>query len=177
MPSTSSSTTLQLAKKRLGNHFAKSRSYVTRTSKKAYAQKGTGQARRGNLRAPGLEGGGAAFPPHRRDYSFKLNKKTRKAALRSILSAKIKENKIFVLDGHGLAKIQTKAASSLMARLGLAKGIIVIPKKDDVIEKSFRNLEKFKAIRVEGLNAYDLLRYENVVLLKESVAMIEERLG
>jgi large subunit ribosomal protein L4 len=165
----------QMAKRHLGTHRAKTRSFVSLTSKRPYAQKGTGQARTGDFRSPLLVGGGQVFPPQPRDYSFSLPKKARKSAVRSVLTDKLASEKLTVLADHGLKAVKTKDAKALVDRLGLNKALFVIPGKDDLIEKSMRNLKGVKVLRVDGLNVYDLLRFEHVVILKESLPLMEKR--
>lgn len=165
----------QMAKRRLGTHRAQTRSFVKLTGKKAYAQKGTGNARRGDFRAIGLVGGGVAFPPIPRDHSFDLPKKARKTAVRSVLSDKLRQEKLMVLDGHGMSKVKTKDASELLKRLGLGKALFVIPAADHVFERSMRNIPKVKVLRVDGLNVYDLLNYDQVVILKDALPVLEQR--
>jgi large subunit ribosomal protein L4 len=166
----------QMAKRRRGTHSAKTRSFISRSGAKPYAQKGTGRARRGDERSPGLEGGGVAFPPVARSYAFDLPKKARKAALRSVLSDKVRHERLLVLSEHGLKGIKTKEAKALMERLGVPDGLVVLGEKDEVLEKSLRNVPNVKVIRVVGLNVYDLLDYEYVVVMQDALPKIEEKL-
>ena len=167
----------QMAKKRAGTASAKTRSYISRSGAKPFAQKGTGRARQGDVRSPLLEGGGVIFPPEPRSYSFSIPKNARKAALRSILSQKLRAGNLLVLSDHGIKGIKTKDARSLVDRLGLKKTLFILPAKDEVFEKSVRNLSGVKALRVEGLNVYDCLNFDQVVLLKEALPLIEKRLS
>ena len=167
----------QMAKRRRGTHQAKTRSFIAASSKKPFPQKGTGNARRGDSRSPLLRGGGVVFPPQPRSYAFSMTKKSRKAALRAALSDKLESGKLFVLKEHGLTEVKTKRARELFERLGLKGALLVSPKKDDVLEKSVRNMDDFKVLRAEGLNVYDVLRFEHLVILSEALPTIERRLG
>ena len=165
----------QMARRHRGTHAAQTRSFVSLSGAKPFAQKGTGRARQGDVRSPLLEGGGVIFPPLPRDHSFQLPKRARKVAICSVLSDKLRNEKLFVLNGHGLKGIKTKDAANLFARLGLKKAVVVTAQKDEIFEKSVRNLPQFKVLRVDGLNVYDLLNYDHVVLMKDAVQVIEER--
>ena len=167
----------QRAKRRRGTVGAKTRSFISRSGAKPFAQKGTGRARQGDVRSPHMEGGGVAFAPIAKDWSFKLNRKARKTALCSVISDKFKSAKLVVLEEHGLKGIKTKDVKALMTGLGLNKALVVVSDNDEVLEKSIRNLKDYKALRVGGLNVMDVLHYEHLVLMKDSVSMIEERLA
>jgi large subunit ribosomal protein L4 len=168
-------TRYQRAKRQRGTHAAKTRSFILRTSAKPYAQKGTGRARRGDVRAPGLTGGGVVFPPHPRSHAFSLPKNVRKVAVRSVLSDKLRHGKLTVLADHGIKDFKTKQAQALCRRLGVSRALFILGRPDEFFEKSMRNLPQVKSLRVEGVNAYDLLKYEEVVILQEALPLLEKR--
>jgi large subunit ribosomal protein L4 len=163
----------QQAAKRRGTAKTKERSEVSFTGRKMYRQKGTGRARAGDRRSPIRVGGGTIFGPRPRSYAMRVPKKVRRAALVSALSMKLAEGKLLILDNLELPEIKTKLFISLMSDLGVSSGLFVIDGKDDVIEKSARNIPKAKVLRVEGLNVYDLLRYDHLVVTKQALAKIE----
>jgi len=169
----------QLAKRRGGNAATKTRGQVRGGGKKPWRQKGTGRARAGTNRSPIWTGGGIIFGPHPRDYSFSVPKKVRKAALRSVLSSKLKENQLTVVDKIELEAPKTKLFVDTVKALGLEteKTLFVIPEKDETLLRSSRNLHKVLVLPTEGLNVYDLLRFNRLVVLREAVPRIHERLG
>ncbi len=168
----------QLAKRRRGTHSTKTRAEVAGGSRKPWPQKHTGRARHGTIRSPIWRGGGVVFGPKPRDYEYSLPKKVRKAALRSALSLRFKEGKLMVLDEFKLSEIKTKRFVEAMERLGLKeqKTLIVIDRKDEVLERSARNVPWVKVLRCEGLNVFDVLYYPNLVILSKALPKIEERL-
>ncbi len=168
---------MQLANRRRGTASTKTRGEVSGGGRKPWPQKGTGRARAGSIRSPLWRGGGVVFGPHPRDYSYLLPKKARKVALRSVLSLKVKENKLKILDKIELPYIKTKEFVKIIKNIGVNKALIVIEGKNEIIEKSARNIPNIKVLRVEGLNVYDILRYDDLVLTKAAVERIEERLG
>ena len=167
---------MQLANRRQGTHAVKNRSLVRGGGKKLWRQKGTGRARVGTRNSPLWRGGGVAFGPTPRDYSYSMPKKKTRAALRSALAAKARDGELVVVRDLGLEEIKTKALAERLKALGVENGLVVIPAKDEVIEKSARNLPKVKVLRVEGLNVYDVLKYDKLVLLESVVEKLEERL-
>ncbi len=166
---------MQMALKRRGTASVKHRSDVAGSTSKLYRQKGTGRARRGNIKSPLLRGGGSVFGPDPRSYAFKVPKKVRRLALKMALSSKMQNQSIIVLDGFALDQVKTKAVASTIKRLSLQKPLIVIDTKDEVLELSSRNIPGVKVLRVEGLNVYDILNHETLVLIEPSIKQIEGR--
>jgi large subunit ribosomal protein L4 len=167
----------QLAARRSGNACTKNRSAVSGGGKKLYRQKGTGNARQGTNRAPHFVGGGAAFGPQPRDYSFKLNRKVKKAALRCALSARYKDEKIAVLDRFDLEKIGTKGFVEVLKRFELENVLIVLDGENPNVELSARNVPHVKVLRVDGVNVYDVMKHKNLVLTEGAVAQLEGALA
>ncbi|MEW6531688.1 MAG: 50S ribosomal protein L4 [Thermodesulfobacteriota bacterium] len=169
----------QLAKRRAGTASTKTKGDVRGGGKKPWRQKGTGRARAGSSRSPLWKGGGTIFGPHPRSYAFSLPKKVRRAALRSVLTAKLKENQLTVLDKIELDEPKTRNFLEVCRSLGLDghKALFVIPEKDENLSRSSRNLYHYMTLPCEGLNVYDLLRYERLVLLQDSLPKIRERLA
>ncbi|MEI8182770.1 MAG: 50S ribosomal protein L4 [Desulfomonile sp.] len=169
----------QLAKRRAGTASTKTRGEIRGGGKKPWRQKGTGRARAGTNRSPVWTGGGTVFGPQPRSYSFSLPKKIRKAALRSVLSARLKENRVTVVDKIELESPRTKLFLEPVKALGLEAGktLFVTRDKDVVLNRSSRNLYQVMILPVDGLNVYDLLRFEKLVLLQDSIPRICERLG
>ncbi len=168
----------QLAKARSGSHKVKSRSEVSGTTKKPWKQKGTGRARAGSMRSPQFRGGGRAFGPQVRDHGFDLPKKVRKAAMKSALSAKAKDGKLIVLDAAKADSHKTKAMAQALTALGVTSALIV--DKDGVDEtfaRAIRNLPKVDALPQIGANVYDILNREHLVLTKDAVEALQERLA
>ena len=168
--------TMQLAKKRLGTASVKHRSDIVGSTKKLFRQKGTGNARRGNIKSPLLRGGGSVFGPDMRSYSYNVPKKIRKLALKMALSSKLKENEIILLDQFGLDKIKTKELANILDKVQVKNTLIVIDKKDETLELSAKNIPGVKVIRYEGLNVYDILKYKNIIIMEPAVKAIEGRL-
>ncbi|MDF1556058.1 MAG: 50S ribosomal protein L4 [Deferrisomatales bacterium] len=167
---------MQLANRRQGTHAVKTRSAVRGGGRKPWRQKGTGRARSGSRSSPVWRGGGIAFGPSPRDYSYSMPKKKKRAALRSALAAKARDGELVVVRDLGLEEIKTKTLAQRLKALGVENGLLVISAKDEVIEKSARNLPTVKVLRVEGLNVYDVLKYDKLVLLESVVEKLEERL-
>jgi len=167
----------QLAARRQGTAATKNRSAVAGGSKKPYRQKGTGNARQGTIRAPHFVGGGVAFGPSPRSYSFKLNRKVKKLALRSALSARFQGEKLVVLNQISLDKVSTKSFDQLLKRFDVEGTLVVIEQSDPTVELSARNLRNVKVLRAEGVNVYDILKYPNLILTEAAVAEIEGALG
>ncbi|HRR41261.1 MAG TPA: 50S ribosomal protein L4 [Syntrophales bacterium] len=163
----------QLANARLGTHETKTRGEVSGGGRKPWRQKGTGRARAGSIRSPLWRGGGIIFGPRPRDYSFKLPKKVRKAALCSALSMKVREDRLLILRDFPLEQVKTKAFKTVLDRLGLGSALFVLDKENPILEKSSRNLKEVKMMKTEGINVYDILKYDALVLMEPSVKKIE----
>lgn len=164
----------QLADNRQGTQKAKTRSEVSGGGKKPYRQKGTGHARQGSTRAPQFTGGGMVFAPVPRDYSFKMNKKEKRAALRSALTSRVQENRFFVLDELKLDEIRTKDMKKVLDNLKVEDALVVLADNDRNVVLSARNIEGVKTAQTGTINVYDILKYGNVVTTKEAVRKIEE---
>ena len=164
----------QLANNRQGTQKAKTRSEVRGGGKKPYRQKGTGNARQGSTRAPQWTGGGVVFAPVPRDYSFKLNKKEKRAALKSVLSSKVAENKFVVVDELKLDEIKTKKFVEVMNNLKVEKALVVLNDMDKNVIASASNIPTVKTAQTNELNVFDVLKYDTVVVTKAAVATIEE---
>ncbi|GBC62666.1 50S ribosomal protein L4 [Desulfonema ishimotonii] len=169
--------TMQLASRRSGTASVKRRGDVKGSTRKLFRQKGTGRARRGDIKSPLLRGGGVAFGPSPRSYAYKVPKKVRRLALKMALSSKLQENELVVLDRMELEGIKTKAFARVMDTLDRRNTLLIIGEKDEKIELSSRNLPDIKVLRSEGLNVYDILKYKNIVLLEPAVKAIEGRLS
>ncbi len=168
--------TMQLACKRAGSASVKHRSDVQGSGRKLFRQKGTGRARRGDVKAPLLRGGGSVFGPDPRSYAYKMPKKVRKLALKMALSIKLRDNQLVVLDKLELEEIKTKEFLEVVNVLDISSALIVTDQKDERLELASRNVSGFKVMRVEGLNVYDILKYENLILLESTLKSIEGRL-
>jgi large subunit ribosomal protein L4 len=168
---------MQLAKRRAGSAAVKNRSDIRGSSRKLFRQKGTGRARRGNIKSPLLRGGGVAFGPHPKDWGFKVPKKVRRLALKMALSAKLQEARVTILDQISLASIKTKEFAAILAELDIDNALIVTSARDEKLELSSRNVPGVKILRTEGLNVYDILKYHQLVLLEPSIKQIEGRLA
>ncbi len=166
---------MQQANRRGGNASTKTRSNVRGSTKKIYRQKGTGNARHGDIKAPLFVGGGQTFGPLPRDYSYLMPKKARLNALKSALALKVKEGKVKVVDKLSFSAIKTKEAAKFFDKLGVTDALLVIGKKDLVLEKSVRNLPHHKVIRVEGINVYDVLKHDHLLLTQDSLQVISGR--
>ncbi len=166
----------QRAKRRSGTHSTKTVAMVSGGGKKPYRQKGTGNARQGSTRAPNHVGGGKVFGPHPRSYEYELPKKVRKGALRSALSVRVKEQKVIVLDKFALADAKSKLTqqvAKILAKLGAKKALIVDGKENETLARGTRNLPKAKHVAPEGLNVYDVLDHETLIITKESAKAVE----
>ncbi|NLK97776.1 50S ribosomal protein L4 [Defluviitalea saccharophila] len=161
-----------LANQRQGTQSAKTRAEVRGGGRKPWRQKGTGRARQGSIRAPQWTGGGIVFAPKPRDYSFKLNKKVKRLALKSALTSKVQENKFIVLDELKLDTIKTKEMKKVLDNLKLTKALIVNDDKNVVL--SARNIPTVKTISVNNINVYDILKYDTFVISKDVLQNIEE---
>jgi large subunit ribosomal protein L4 len=168
---------MQLANRRAGTAATKSKGFVSGGGKKPWRQKGTGRARAGSIRSPIWVGGGTVFGPQPRDYSYRLPRKARREALLSALSLKNRDGKILVLDRLELEEAKTKLMVKALADLKVESALIVIAQADEKIERAARNLPKVKVLRVEGLNVYDLVRYDHLIFTEGALKLLEERLA
>jgi len=164
----------QLANKRQGTQKAKTRSEVSGGGRKPWRQKGTGHARQGSARAPQWTGGGVVFAPVPRDYSFKMNKKEKRNALKSALSAKVEEKKFIVVDEIKLDEIKTKSIVNMLKGLDVDKALVVLEDGNTNAEISARNIADVKTAKTNTINVYDILKYNTVVATKAAVEAIEE---
>ena len=164
----------QLANKRQGTQKAKTRSEVRGGGRKPWRQKGTGHARQGSTRAPQWTGGGVVFAPTPRDYSFKFNKKEKRAALKSALTSRVEEKKFIVLDEINFGEIKTKNFQNVLNNLNVAKALVVLEDGNKNAELSARNIPSVKTARTNTINVYDILKYNTVIATKAAVETIEE---
>ena len=164
----------QLANKRQGTQKAKTRDEVSGGGKKPWRQKGTGHARQGSTRAPQWTGGGVVFAPTPRDYTIRLNKKEKRAALKSALTSRVQENKFLVLDELKMDEIKTKKFKNVLDNLNVSGALVVVGADSDNVVLSARNLPDVKTAYVNTINVYDILKYNTVVATKAAVASIEE---
>lgn len=164
----------QLANKRQGTQKAKTRSEVSGGGRKPWRQKGTGHARQGSTRAPQWTGGGVVFAPTPRDYTIRLNKKEKRAALKSALSSRVQENKFIVVDELKMDEIKTKKFKAVLDNLKVGKALVILNDNDQNVVLSARNIADVKTASVGTMNVYDILKYNTVVTTKAAVATIEE---
>ena len=164
----------QLANNRQGTQKAKTRSEVSGGGRKPWRQKGTGHARQGSTRAPQWTGGGIVFAPTPRDYTIRLNKKEKRAALKSALTSRVQENKFIVVDELKLDEIKTKKFQNVLNNLKVNKALVVVDENSDNVVKSAKNIQSVKTAYVNTINVYDILKYNTVVATKAAVANIEE---
>jgi large subunit ribosomal protein L4 len=169
--------TAQLAARRAGTAAVKRRSDVSGSRHKLYRQKGTGRARKGDIKSPVLRGGGVVFGPSPRDYAKKVPKKVRKLALKMALTVKAQDQQLVVVDKMDLEAIKTKVFTGIIRTLDAEKALIVTSEKNHNLELSSRNVPGVKILQSEGLNVYDILKYPKLVLLQPAIAGIEGRLG
>ena len=165
---------LQLANNRQGTQKAKTRSEVSGGGRKPWRQKGTGHARQGSTRAPQWTGGGVVFAPVPRDYSFKMNKKEKRAALKSVLTSKVQENKFIVLDELKLAEVKTKEMKKVLDNLKVNNALVIIGDDSENVALSARNIAGVLTASVNTINVFDMLKYNTIIATKSSVASIEE---
>ena len=165
---------LQLANNRQGTQKAKTRSEVTGGGRKPWRQKGTGHARQGSTRAPQWTGGGVVLAPVPRDYSFKMNKKEKRAALKSVLTSKVQENKFIVLDELKLAEVKTKEMKKVLDNLKVNNALVIIGDDSENVALSARNIAGVQTASVNTINVFDMLKYNTIIATKSSVASIEE---
>lgn len=168
--------TAQLASRRAGTASTKQRGEVQGSTRKLFRQKGTGRARRGDIKSPLLRGGGVTFGPKPRSYAYKVTKKVKKLALKMALTSKLMENGLVVLDKFDLPQIKTKDFVDIIKALKVDNALIVTNQKDETLELSSRNVPNIKVLRSEGLNVYDILKYRNLVLVEPAITDIEGRL-
>lgn len=164
----------QLANKRQGTQSARTRSEVRGGGRKPWRQKGTGHARQGSTRAPQWKGGGIVFAPKPRDYSFKINKKEKRAALKSALTARVNEQKFIVVDELKLDDIKTKKMVGVLKALNAEKALVVLGENDLNVVLSTRNIPTAKVALTNTINVYDIMKYNTLVITKDAVAKIEE---
>ena len=164
----------QLANNRQGTQKAKTRSEVSGGGRKPWRQKGTGHARQGSTRSPQWTGGGVVFAPVPRDYSFKMNKKEKRAALKSALTSKVQDAKLIVVDELKFDAIKTKNFATVMSNLNVNKGLVVLAENDTNVVLSARNMADVNTTLVSTMNVYDVMNAKTVVLTKDAVAKIEE---
>lgn len=166
---------MQLNNRRAGTASTKTRGRVRGSGRKPWRQKGSGRARAGSVRSPIWVGGGTVFGPLPRDYSYRIPKKARRQAVLSALSLKRQEEKLVVVEPEDVTEIKTRLMAEALAALGVGNSLLVIAESDQKIELSARNLPNVKVLRVAGLNVYDLLRFEYLVLTRDALSKIEER--
>lgn len=164
-----------LANRRQGTQSAKTRAEVRGGGRKPWRQKGTGRARQGSIRAPQWKGGGVVFAPKPRSYRYSVPKKVRRLAMKSVLSSKVLEGELRILDALTIDAFNTKKAKEILKNLSLeTKTMIVLPEGNDMIVKSFANLPKVETVVVDYMNVYDLMRFDNLVIVKDALSKIEE---
>ncbi len=163
-----------LANKRQGTQKAKTRSEVSGGGRKPWRQKGTGHARQGSTRSPQWTGGGVVFAPTPRDYSFKMNRKEKRAALQSALTSRVQENKFIVLDELKMDEIKTKNFKAVLDNLNVSKALVVLDENDQNVVLSARNIPKVQTALTNTINVYDIMKYSTVIATKAAVATIEE---
>ncbi len=164
----------QLANNRQGTQKAKTRSEVSGGGRKPWRQKGTGHARQGSTRAPQWTGGGVVFAPVPRDYSFKMNKREKRAALKSALTSRVEENKFIVIDEINFEEAKTKNFANILKSLDVSKALVVLEDDNKNAELSARNIADVKTAKTNTINVYDILKYNTVITTKAAVAKIEE---
>ena len=164
----------QLANKRQGTQSAKTRAEVRGGGRKPWRQKGTGHARQGSIRAPQWKGGGVVFAPKPREYGFKMNKKEKSLAIKSALTSRVIENKLYVIDNISFDEIKTKKMVGMLGSLKLDKALVVMDKKDDNVILSARNIPSVTTVTSNALNVFDILKYDKMIISKAAVAQIEE---
>lgn len=163
-----------MANKRQGTQSAKTRGEVRGGGRKPWRQKGTGHARQGSIRAPQWKGGGVVFAPKPRDYSFKINRKEKRIALKSALTARVNEKKFIVLDELKFDEIKTKKMVAVLNALHADKALVVLGENDDTVIRSARNIPNTKIALTNTINVYDIMKYSTLIVTKDAVAKIEE---
>ena len=164
----------QLANNRQGTQSAKTRSEVSGGGRKPWRQKGTGHARQGSTRSPQWTGGGVVFAPKPRDYSFRLNKKERRIALKSALASRVQDNKFIVVDALKMDEVKTKTFANTLSNLKVNKALVILNENDSNVVLSARNIPTVKTALTNTINVYDIMKYDTVVIDKAAVATIEE---
>ena len=164
----------QLANNRQGTQSAKTRSEVSGGGRKPWRQKGTGRARQGSIRAPQWKGGGVVFAPKPRDYSFKMNKKEKRLALFSSLTSKVNDKKLIVLDNFNLDEVKTKKFVKVMDNLKVTKALVVLEGDNKNVVLSGRNIPTVKVLPINGINTYDIMKYETLVCTKAAIEKLQE---
>lgn len=168
----------QLANRRQGTQSAKTRVEVRGGGRKPWRQKGTGRARQGSIRSPQWKGGGVVFAPKPRDYSYKVPKKVKRLAMKSVLTSKVKDEEIIVLDNLVLEIISTKEAVKILKNIKAdKKALVVIAESDEKVYRSFRNIENVDTVTVKDMNVYDILRFNSFIITKDAIAKVEEVLA
>jgi len=168
---------MQLANRRAGTASTKNRSAVRGGGKKPWRQKGTGRARVGTIRSPIWKGGGVVFGPTPRDYSYRVPKKVRKGALRSALALKAQEGKFLVVDKLEITEPKTREFVKILNNLSIQEGLIVIVDRNEGLERSSQNIPNVKVLRIEGLNVYDIMRYDTLLMTQQALEKLEEVLA
>lgn len=168
--------TMQLANRRAGTASVKTRSEVQGSTRKLFKQKGTGRARRGDIKSPLLRGGGSIFGPHPRSYAYKVPKKVRRLALKMALTDKFKRQSLMVIDKIELEQVKTQQIVNILKSLKVEKALIIADTGNDLLKLSCRNIQSVKVLKPEGLNVYDILKYQHLLLLEPSIKAIEGRL-
>jgi large subunit ribosomal protein L4 len=168
--------TAQLHSRRAGTACTKTRGELAYSNRKPYKQKKTGRARAGTRRSPLWRGGGTVFGPKPRDMAWRPPIAIRRAAMRTVLTAKLRDKELIILDALEMTEVKTKTFRQHMLDMSLTKAIVITPAEDYKVELSSRNLTDYKVLRAEGLNCYDLLKYDHLVILQESLPLIEKRL-
>ncbi|MFZ7124677.1 MAG: 50S ribosomal protein L4 [Desulfobacterales bacterium] len=169
--------TMQLANRRAGTASVKNRGDVRGSTRKLFRQKGTGRARRGDIKSPLLRGGGVVFGPHPKTYQVKVPKKVRRLALKMALTSKLQDNSLTVIDAIYLDQVKTKDFQAILSGLNIENALIVTHAPNQVLEMSSRNIPSVKLLPTEGLNVYDILKYRHLVLLEPAIEQIEGRLS
>lgn len=167
---------MQLASKRSGTACVKNRSDVKGSTRKLFRQKGTGNARPGSIRSPLRRGGGVVFGPHPKSWAFSIPKKVRRLALKMALSTKFQNESLMVLDAFELKEIKTKKVHEILSKLNVGKALIISDNDNTNLELSARNIPKIKILKTEGLNVYDILKYDKLIIIEASIKGIEGRL-
>ena len=164
-----------LANQRQGTQSTKTRAEVSGGGRKPWRQKGTGRARQGSIRAPHWVGGGVALGPKPRSYNYTVNKKEKRLAIKSMLSSKVLENELVVVESLPLKEIKTKEMARILNNLKVeGKAVILLPEKDEIVQKSARNIEGVKTLQIGTINVYDLLKHKNLVVTEDTVKKLEE---
>jgi len=168
---------MQRANRRAGTAATQTRGLTSGGGSKPWRQKGTGRARAGSSRSPIWVGGATVFGPQPRDYSYRMPRSARKAALRSVLALKAREGRLIVLEDIVVEPAKTKTVAAIVAGLGVTNGLIITGGRNEALERAARNLPKIKVLRAQGANVYDILRYQHLVVTREAIEALEGRLG